>query len=391
VSGLTLTPEPGSGGPGGPDRSGAGSRSSGQTDRLGTRVGLDGVLGDLRRRGRRPWLRRGGMYGFGWDWPDTLTREWWPQGITTSQDSGTSRPAGASPVLLSGWYRREGTKNDAAVRVSVVDLGPDGGRGGPPAYEHVLLVTENDPENDPEADPDTDPETALDTDPETGAATGSATDPGTATRPARHRQVRVHAGGLIWWGDLLLVADTRAGLQVFDTRDVVRVPAGTADTHGCRYLLPRRSRWRAGHRDGVKPLRWSFCSLDRTDPAGLSLVAGEYSSSGRGARLARFAVPDGEPTLLESAELFPTNIPSMQGACRVRGKYVVSTSFGRFRRGHLWDGDAGGFRKHAGVLPVGPEDLSHDPRTDRVWTQSEYPGRRTVVSVPLPGGAARAG
>ena len=110
-----------------------------------------------------------------------------------------------------------------------------------------------------------------------------------------------------------------------------------------------------------------------------------------GWRLARFAVPDGGPALLESTELFPTDIPSMQGACRVRGSYVVSTSFGRFRRGHLWEGGAGGFRKHPGVLPVGPEDLSHDPRTDRVWTQSEYPGRRTVVSVPLPGGAARAG
>ena len=374
MSGLTLTPELDSGGH---DRSGAQSRSAGPAERLGTRVGLDGVLGDLRRRGRRPWLRRGGMYGFGWDWPDTLTREWWPQGITTSQDSGTARPAGESPVLLSGWYRREGTTNDAAVRVSVVDLGPDGGRGGPPAYEHVLLVAGNNPENDKETDPGTDP--------------GSDPATGTATGPARHRQVRVHAGGLVWWGDLLLVADTRAGLQVFDLRDVVRVPAGTPDTHGCRYLLPRRGRWRAGQRDGVKPLRWSFCSLDRTDPSGLSLVAGEYSHSGRGARLARFAVPDGEPARLESAELFPTNIPSMQGACRVHGSYVVSTSFGRLRRGHLWDGDAGGFRKHAGVLPVGPEDLSHDPRTDRVWTQSEYPGRRTVVSVPLPGRGARAG
>jgi hypothetical protein len=338
------------------------------------------VLGDLRRHARRPLLRRRGTYGFGWDRSDTFTRAWWPQGITTSQDSGTPRPAGASQVLLSGWYRREGTRNDAAVRVSVVDLGPDGGRGDPPAYEHVLLVgvdPRRGPEEDPEEDRETNPKTGTETGPETGTA--------------RLRQVRVHAGGLIWWGDLLLVADTRAGLQVFDLRDVVRVPAGVADTHGCRYLLPRRGRWLAGHRDGVKPLRWSFCSLDRTDPAGLSLVAGEYSHSGRGARLARFAMREGEPTALESTELFPTDIPSMQGACRVQGRYVVSASFGRFRRGHLWDGDAGGFRKHAGVLPVGPEDLSHDPPTGRLWTQSEYPGRRGVVSVPLPGGGGLAG
>jgi hypothetical protein len=364
VTGLTLSAELDNGEP---DGSRAWSGSPDPAAALGTTVGLDGVLGDLRRRGRRTWLRRRGMYGFGWDRSDTFTREWWPQGITTSQDSGTPRPAGSSQVLLSGWYRREGTKNDAAVRVSVVDLGPDGGRGAPPAYEHVLLVG--------------------------AAGPGEDSTPGTGTDPApsRHRQVRVHAGGLIWWGDLLLVADTRAGLQVFDLRDVVRVPAGAADTHGCRYLLPRRGRWRSGHGDGVKPLRWSFCSLDRTDPAGLSLVAGEYSHSGRGARLARFALPAGEPVAMESAELFATDIPSMQGACRVHGRYVVSASFGRFRRGHLWTGDAGGFRKHAGVLPVGPEDLSHDPPTGRLWTQSEYPGRRGVVCVPLPGSGVRAG
>jgi hypothetical protein len=84
----------------------------------------------------------------------------------------------------------------------------------------------------------------------------------------------------------------------------------------------------------------------------------------------------------------------MQGACRVRGTYVVSASFGRFRRGHLWVGGAGSFRKHAGALPAGPEDLSHDPQSGRLWTQTEYPGRRSVLSVPVleaPASGARAG
>ena len=348
MSGLTLTPGPDEAGP---DGAGAGSRNP--ADRLGTRVGLHGVLGDLRRQARRSWRRRG-TTGFGWDLTDNLTRAWWPQGITTSQDSGAPQPAGAPLVLLAAWYRREGTTTDAAVRVSVVDLGTAEARPDRPAYEHVLLVESS---------------------------------RGPASGPAGHRQVRVHAGGLVWWGNLLLVADTRAGLQIFDLRDIVRVPADLPGTHGCRYLLPRRARWRAGHADGVKPLRWSFCALDRTDPDGLWLVAGEYSHSGRGARLARFPLAGAEPSALESAEVFVTDIPSMQGACRVRGTYVVSASFGRFRRGHLWVGNPGGFRKHAGVLPAGPEDLSHDQQSGRLWTQTEYPGRRGVVSVPLAEGS----
>ncbi len=350
MSGLTLTPAL--------DQAGAWSLTALPRGGLGERVGLDGVLGDLRHRGRRiGWGvgRRGpgDAPGFRWDRHDSSTHEWWPQGITTSSDSGAPLLAGESRVLLASWYRREGGDPDAAARVSVVDLGPAGKASVRPAYEHVLLVE-------------------------------AVRDP--VSRAARHRQVRLHAGGLAWWGDLLLVADTWAGLRIFDLRDIVRQDPPSPDTHGCRYLLPQCGRWAASAGEGVRPLRWSFCSLDRTDTGVDSLVAGEYAQSGAGTRLARFPLPDGDPTTLESAEIVTTDIPSMQGACRVRGTYLVSASNGRHHRGHLWTGGPDGFRRHAKVLPVGPEDLTLDRRTGRLWTLTEYPGRRVVASVPLPRG-----
>lgn len=334
------------------DQAGAWSLTALSRGGLGERVGLEGLQSDLRRRGGRVRVRLpAGTRGMGWDRRDARTHEWWPQGVTTSADNGSPLLAGESRTLLASWYRKDGATPDTAVRVSVVDLGPGGGVADRPAYEHVLLV---------EADRDP------------------------VSRSVRHRQVRLHAGGLVWWGELLLVADTRAGLRIFDLRDVVRVAPGTPDTHGCRYVLPQCGRWTAGSGDGLRPLRWSFCSIDRSDADSPALLAGEYSRSGTGARLARFPLPDGDPTTLEATEIVTTDIPSMQGVCRVRGSYIVSASHGARRRGHLWVGGPGGFHRYAGALPVGPEDLSLDPRTGRLWTMTEYPGRRAVVSLPVP-------
>ena len=325
-------------------------------DRLGDRVGLEGVLGDLRHTGR-PGRLTGttGAHGFGWDRRDGRTREWWPQGITTTADTGARPLVGSRRVLLAAWYRRHGGKNDLAVRVSVVDLGTTGQVPERPAYEHVLLVeTERDP----------------------------------VSHGVHHRQVRLHAGGLVWWDEhRLLVADTRGGLRVFDLRDLVRVAPGTPDTNGCRYLLPQCGRLVADADEGVAPLRWSFLSLDRTDADGLGLVAGEYSKTGTGARLARFRLPDPGSWAgpVRSLEVVRTDISSMQGACRVRSTYLVSASHGSWHRGHLWVGSPKvGFTRHPGLLPPGPEDLTYDRHTNRLWTQTEYPGRRVVLSVPLP-------
>lgn len=322
---------------------------------LGQQVGLEGVLADLDGVGRQartvPIPGDRGAAGFCWDAEDTATGTWWPQGITVAADGGSAHGRGGRRVLLCGWYAKERGVPDTATRVSVVDL--DAGAAGP-RYAHVLLV-------------------------EPYRRWWSAS--------AGQRPVRVHAGGLAWWGHRLLVADTRHGVRVFDLDDLIRVEPGVDVAHGARYVLPQCGRWRAAAAPGSSALRWSFLALDATEPGALSLVAGEYARDGDGARLARWALDHGTglPLRTEPEEVLRTDIASMQGATRVHGRYVVSASHGDRLRGHLWTGSAGGpWMQHAETLPIGPEDLSYDPATGRLWTQTEYPDRRYVLDLPLP-------
>lgn len=236
---------------------------------------------------------------------------------------------------MSAWYAKGRGDEHVATRVSVVDLTAD---GSSPHYAHVQLV-------------------------EGGG-----------------RPVQMHAGGLAWCRSRLLVADTWRGIRVFDLREVERAGDGA-------FALPQIGSWAPSAWADSRPLRWSFLSLDATEPDELLLVAGEYDQRGAGARLARWAADSetGLPVTSEPEEIVPVDIPSMQGAVRVDGTYVVAASAGRRRRGHLWTGRAeGGWRQHREVLPVGPEDLSYDRVAGRLWTQTEYPGRRAVLSLPLP-------
>ena len=255
-------------------------------------------------------------------------------------------------MVLAAWYAKGRFRRaDRAARVSLLDVTDPKA----PRYTHVLLV-----------------------------------EPQRRWRIGRWRPapVRVHAGGLVWLDHLLLVTDTWLGFRVFDIRDLVRLDTGSPPPYGCRYLLPQQARWSADATEGRRPLRWSFASLDRGEPGQPWLVAGEYARGGTGARLARLPLAPllrGDRT--EAVEVVTTNVPSMQGAVRVGGRYWVSASHGPRRRGHLWvgSGDAP-FRKYAMALPVGPEDLSYDPGTGTLWTQTEHPGQRQVLSLPLPAG-----
>ena len=289
------------------------------------RVGLDGVLEHLDRQARPlPARVDAGAHGFGWDAEDASTRTWWPQGLTTSV---------SGQVLLSAWYAKGRRGEHEGTRLSVVDLASVG-----PRYAHVQLIEES------------------------------------------GQPVRVHAGGLARWGSRLLVADTRHGVRVFDLSDTTRESDG-------QLTLSQVASWGPTAWAGHQPLRWSFLSLDSSVPGELWLIAGEYDRSGSDARLTRWAA-DPEtalPNAAEPAEVVPVGIASMQGAVRVDGTYIVAASAGQRRRGHLWTGRAGGeWRQHREALPVGPEDLTYDPGSGRLWTQTEYPGRRVVITLPLP-------
>ena len=307
---------------------------------LGRRIGLAGLYGYLDRVGSAVDMA-GTDAAFTWDEVDQRDSDWMPQGISTSADARHDEDA---HTILVSWYAKGLTGRDSDSRITVVD------RSDPalPRYAHVHLI-----------------------------------------EPARRwwrlgvhqRRVPVHAGGILWWGTTVLVASTRGGLRVFDLDDIVRNRDG-------RLLLPQSGAHRATTIGGPRPLRWSFVSLDRTDPGQPWLVAGEYNREGAGTRIARFALDPatGRPAgrTCVAAEVLEANISSMQGATRVHGVYHVSASRGSKRRGNLYTGGARGFTQHAEVLPVGPEDLSYEAAADRLWTVTEYPGSRVAAAIPRP-------
>ncbi|MEJ7707805.1 MAG: hypothetical protein WKF82_11395 [Nocardioidaceae bacterium] len=321
-------------------------------DQLDGRVGLGAVLGDLNRRATQVRsIAKAASYAFAWNAGDNKNREWWPQGITTSADADGVDEFERRPVLMVAWYAKTTKGHTRGARLSVVDLADP----ATPAYRHVLLVA---------------PQRNLDT----GAVTMGP--------------VPVHAGGIVWYGRSLLIADTHGGVRVFDVDDVLQVSGHGHDRY--RFVLPQRTAYEAVNEKGFEPFKFSFVSLDRTAEHH-QLIAGEYGKGGVPTRLVRFgldprsrqiAVEDGFAAPLE---LVSDALEHMQGATVVYGTYYVSTSRGALRRGSLWvrrPGEA--FEEFRGALAVGPEDLTYWPQRDQLWSCSEYPGRRYVYAMPRP-------
>ena len=297
----------------------------GLVDRLaaqGERIGLAGVLAE---RGTRAWPApvRGAAArgGFRWNLRDTFDTTWWPQGIDVAEHDGRR-------VLVVSWFAKPVGGVEQGVRVTFVDLRSRWF----PRYHHVLLA---------EAIQD-------------------------AGGTVRAEPIVIHAGGIAWLDDRLLVADTFGGLREFLLDDILRTPDGTI-------VLPQNARHRARKAKGDRGMRFSFVSIEHTDGEP-HIVAGEYGDGSRADRLARLRLGG-------DGELHEPGIYRMQGVCIVDSTWYVTTSNGERRRGDLWVGHPGAFLRHRHVLPAGPEDLAYDRVTRRLWSLSEWPGRRRVFQV----------
>ena len=314
--------------------------------RFGRRVGLPGVLTHLNRKAERARVPGTAVeWGFRWNEDDETTERWWPQGITTSADASDTEDIDGRRLLVTSWYSKHVRGRNLGSRVSVVDIDSL-------EYRHVLLVV---PER-------------------------------SASGKVELKPLLVHAGGLVWCGPYLHVAGTRRGLFSCLVDDVIRVDS-TEDTFGYRYVLPVRFGYDAAASEGVELMRYSFLSLDRgTDPP--QLVAGEYGRAEMTRRLVRYPL-DPETMHLVTDEdgtsrpvaLDERGLGHMQGAAVVGDTYYVTCSRGRWRLGRMYVGEPGRFRTFPRALPVGPEDISYWPSTDRLWSLSEYPGRRFVFAV----------
>jgi hypothetical protein len=313
---------------------------------FGHRVGIAGVLAHLNRQAVRTRVPgRAVEWGFRWNDSDVNSVRWWPQGITTSADASDTEDIDGRRLLMTSWYSKDARGENLGSRITVVDVNTL-------EYRHVLLVF---PER---------------------------------TRGGRLelRPLLVHAGGLVWCGPYVHVAGTRRGLFSCLVDDIIKVRS-TEDTFGHPYVLPVRFAYEAVASDGVETMRYSFLSLDRSsDPP--QLVAGEYGVGDMTRRLVRFPL-DPETYHLAAHEdgtfrpvwLDERGLGHMQGAAIVRGTYYVTASRGRYRLGTMYVGEPGSFRSFPRALPVGPEDITYWPSTDRLWSLSEYPGRRFVFAM----------
>lgn len=329
---------------------------------LERRVGLAGVLADLTRDARPARVPgRAVTWGFRWDDEDQHSARWWPQGITTSADGCSTGVLDGRRVVLTSAYAKQVGGVHMGSRISVVDV-TDRDRV---RYRHVLLV--------------------------------EATVDGTGA--VELWPVRVHAGGIVWHGEHLQVAGTARGMVTFRLDDIMaapvehgrdrigRGPDGRIATFGHRYVLPVRFSYEAQTSRGVEQLRYSFLSLDG-GARPVELLAGEYGRDGMTTRLVHFPI-DPDTSVLRTGreqEVTPLRwsthgLRGMQGATVVDGTYYVTTSAGRHRRGSLWVGTPGAFRRHRRALPVGPEDLTYWPATDELWSLSEHPGNRFVFAM----------
>ncbi|PUA79404.1 hypothetical protein [Nocardioides currus] len=331
---------------------------------LGEPAGLGGLLDDLKyqaRRSRLParLLGRAVSEAYTWDDYDRRDRLWFPQGISTSADASDTEDILGRKVLVTTWYSTgiDGVKRGS--RVTFIDLETL-------TYRHVLLVNP-----------------VLDKD-----------------GKLQLRPMNIHAGGIVWAGPYLHIAATRRGFVTARVDDIMRV-AGDDDhpdeigfdgqrvaSYGHRYVLPVRFTYKAFTDDGHVQLRYSFLSIDRrSDPP--ALLAGEYNLGQKTPnRLARYQLdPEtwqlqtGDDGFSRPLEVDEGGVVQMQGAVLAGGRYHVTVSHGPFMPGTIYAGSSGQLRPTRFALPMGPEDLTYWPSTDRLWSLTEHPRRRWIVSM----------
>lgn len=198
---------------------------------------------------------------------------WYPQGISSTSDAYTVQTADGSSTgrtaLAVSWYN-DGSP-DQGARISFVNASSGGGSLS--TYAQVLLV-----------------------------------EPKIVNGHLTFGPMNTHAGGLVWYGTKLFVADSGRGIRVFDTAKIYRIAAGQDSTKigwdatagrynafGYSYIMPLQLSYLQSTTavcgvqtdpDGDGPLKaynnplcFSWIGLDRgTTPD--SLVAGEYRTLG---------------------------------------------------------------------------------------------------------------
>lgn len=314
------------------------------------------VLADTNRVATQTTMAPGNpaglAYAFRWNTEDENSTTWIPQGITGSADADASGLVGGKRVVLVSWYEDAGLQK--GVRIAFVDITTPSA----PRYRFALLVE----------------------------ATGTIAAPNLT-------QVDAHAGGIVWYGPYLSMAQTGSGFRVFDLRRMLEV-ATDVDTMGCtatvcraglyKYVIPQVAEY--VDRSSCNPI-FSWVSLDRgTAPP--TLVSGEYCSGSAcsgplAGRVFRWPL-DSSTHLLRGTRTWPVFAGYMgqrqvQGGTQRFGTTYLSSSAPAGGGGALYSLNT--TRSFTSNFVDAPEDLMVDEQNMVLWSLSEAAGDRVVLSV----------
>ena len=179
-------------------KEGAYSSAIANLDKLLPNVKVSDILKDLNHNnpGTSPSIKHlVSSSAYGWqhnsDFNDQDTKDWYPQGITTSADAYDNGKYEGQRVQIISWHSDHYDNGKRGARISFVKQGS----GRTKKYRHVLLVK-------PKGDNNFEAIKGL------------------------------HAGGITWYGNLLYVVDTTGGLRVFDLNHIYKVDASIKNSIG---------------------------------------------------------------------------------------------------------------------------------------------------------------
>ena len=326
--------------------------------RVGSRRSMGEMLSDLNRVGRSLggwYLGRSivGAEGFRWNSGDDDVRYWMPQGVSGSSDAWALGRVNGRRIIAVAWYDNgEGAGANRGVRVTFADH-----TLGTVRYRHALLV-----EPLPTAIPN-------------------------------FRGIDSHAGGIVWYGNYLYVAQTRVGFRVFDLNNIMQVETdqdemgyvdGRYYARRYKYIIPQIGLYRL-HEDSCA-VKFSFVALDRSTMPH-RFLSGEYHAGDHSGRLIHWRMAPNTHRLElreglargEGAAL--SGETKMQGAVTYEGRWYISSSSQFLRYGKLYTTAPGEGAPSERPWPYGPEDLYIERDRDRIWTATEFRGYRKVMNL----------
>ncbi|MGW6876105.1 hypothetical protein ACWGHA_27665 [Streptomyces xanthophaeus] len=266
----------------------------------------------------------------------------------------------------------------------------------------------------------------------------------TVPDPDEDMQNGLHAGGMVWYGHYLYVADTRNGIRIFDMEKIMDLdPDGDskagdemgADTDGVettsdvedktkvgrhnnvwysfgyRYVMPQVAAWKfkatqSNPSGSFKCVstgapKASYLSLDRSKNPD-RLIMGEYCRPESGfpspGRIASFPVKalenrSGEVAAEGWANYLPMTTGGAQGALAIGDNLYVNQSAGHNDPGNLWryKWSNGELVSNGSAIKTatGAEDLYYERGAQRLWSVSEHYGPAVNAEAVEGGGSAK--